>query len=114
MRTVLFALQLFAILFLCTSCTYTAFTAFTQLQSSASKQILLTSGEPQRSYQELGILEVRALTTSEVHQIFRSKAREFGADAVIHIQYGYIGQIGFGIGTAVRFTDSTTTPQSHK
>jgi len=53
--------------------------------------ILLTVGELNRPYQELGIIHVSGISREGYEQLnhkLRMKAREVGADAVIFVSYG--------------------------
>ena len=78
-----------AILFGCAR-TRTDFAPFTTVTSQAKEEILLTTGDIDRPYKELGVIVVRGKRTNgeKIMELLRAEAKEIGADAVIKIDFG--------------------------
>ncbi len=88
---------------------------------AADASILLMTGEPERSYEELGMIFVSGVARTgyrELNDQLRKQARKAGADAVISVRYGtdyvlslipFFASIPYEVlsaqGLAVRFTD---------
>ena len=72
--------------------TMTDFTPFTadSVTSQAGNDILLTAGDIDRPYKELGIIAVRGKRASgeKMMESLKEEAKEVGADAVIKIEFG--------------------------
>ena len=77
-----------AILFGCARAR-TDFAPFTTVTSQAEEEILLTSGDVDRPYKELGVIVVKGKRTNgeKIMELLRAEAKEIGADAVIKIDY---------------------------
>ena len=72
--------------------TMTDFAPFTtgSVTSAKGEELLLTTGDIDRPYKELGIIVVRGRRTSgeKMMESLKAEAREVGADAVIKIEFG--------------------------
>jgi hypothetical protein len=79
--------------------------------TSTTAPIVLTTGEVKRDYEEMALISAYRFsfyspgTTQQVNEILREKAREMGANAVVRIQYYYVGHNGYlhALGTAVKY-----------
>ena len=73
--------------------TMTDFAPFTtdSVTSAKGEEILLTTGDIDRPYKELGIIAVRGrrrASGEKMMQSLKAEAKEAGADAVIKIEFG--------------------------
>jgi hypothetical protein len=70
--------------------TMTDFAPFTTVTSQAGEEIILTTGDIDRPYKELGVIVVRGKRTNgeKIMELLRAEAKEIGADAVIKIDFG--------------------------
>ena len=70
---------------------------------TSNTEILLTTKDIDRPYEEIGMIEARSETSGEyLRKELISRAQKMGADAVIKIQYDIQNKgIGSGIGTPV-------------
>jgi hypothetical protein len=115
MRRTLIILIIIAIGLFAYGCAVVSYTPLVQKdQLIAPNKFYITTGDVHRKYVELGIIEVLAVGISAIHDRFQTKAAEIRADAVIRVQFGYVERTPFGIGTAIRFTDSTETSSQKK
>ena len=79
---------------LCFGCarTMTDFAPFTvdSVTSQKGEDILLTTGDIDRPYKELGVIFVKGRCTryEKIVEELKAKAKEVGADAVIKIKFG--------------------------
>jgi hypothetical protein len=69
--------------------TMTDFAPFTSVTSPAGEEIVLTTGDIDRPYKELGVIVVRGKRASgeKIMELLRKEAKEVGADAVIKIDF---------------------------
>jgi hypothetical protein len=72
--------------------TMTDFAPFTidSVTSQTGEGILLTTGDIDRPYKELGVIFVKGRCTSgeKIMELLKAEAKEVGADAVIKIEFG--------------------------
>ena len=69
--------------------TMTDFAPFTSVTSQAGEKILLTTGDIDQPYKELGVIVIRGRYASgeKIMELLRKEAKEVGADAVIKIDF---------------------------
>jgi len=85
--------------------TMTDFAPFTTVTSQAGEEIVLTTGDIDRPYKELGVIVVRGRCASseKIIESLKEEAKEVGADAVIKIKYGKPYYKRYCSGVAVSF-----------
>ncbi|MBI4688957.1 MAG: hypothetical protein HY754_01590 [Nitrospirae bacterium] len=104
------------IIFLLSGCDGITYPEFSILSSSRYSpkapdfNILLTSSDIKRDYEEIAVINVRSSSWTKIDKInetLRKTAGKLGADAVIRINYGHEGMWGSptAIGIAVHFKD---------
>lgn len=85
--------------------TRTDFVPFTTVTSQAGEEIVLTTGDIDRPYKELGVIVVRKRCASgeKIMELLKEEAKEVGADAVIKIDFSRRYYRGYCQGVAVSF-----------
>lgn len=77
---------------------------------SVEADILISTGDIQKKYQELAIINIRSSAWTKIDRLnwkLKIKAREIGADAIIRVSYGHESMWGnpTATGTAVKFVE---------
>ncbi len=85
--------------------TMTDFVPLTTVTSSAGEEIVLTTGDIDRPYKELGVIVVRGRCASgeKIMELLGKEAKEVGADAVIKIDFSKHYYRRYCSGVAVSF-----------
>jgi hypothetical protein len=83
----------------------TDFVPFTAVSPQAGEEILLTTGDIDRPYKELGVIVVRKRCASgeKIMELLREEAKDVGADAVIKIDFSRRYYRRYCQGVAVSF-----------
>lgn len=79
--------------------------------TSTTSPIVLTTGEVKREYDEMALIGANTYlygmpaTLQELNEILRAEAREMGANAIVRIQYYFVGRgnLLYALGTAVKY-----------
>jgi hypothetical protein len=100
-----FVLVFLAIGFFGCTKTVTDFAPFTTVTSQTGEGIVLTTGDIDRPYKELGVIVVRSRCRSgeKIMELLREEAKEVGADAVIKIEFSKRYYRRYCQGVAVSF-----------